>query len=179
MRTPLILLLAAAILFPACVSTPVEAPPAVLLETEFGEALNTHSFGTILTAGQLSRADLEYAQGQQVRTIVTLRTEGELEWNERDVVTDLGMTFVEIPFRAPDTLTDDIFERGRLVLENAEQPLIMHCGSANRVGAIWLAWRVLDGGLSVEEAQLEAKAVGLKTPEYEARALDYITRMQG
>lgn len=179
MRTSLTLLLTAALLFPACASTPKpETAPPILLETAFGEATNTHSFGTILTAGQLSRTDLEFARGQQVKTIVTLRTEGELEWNERDVVDSLGMTFVEIPFRAPDTLTDDIFERGRLVLENAQQPLILHCGSANRVGALWLPWRVLDGGLSVEEALAEAKTVGLKTPEYETRALDYISRMQ-
>ncbi len=178
MRTPLTLLLTAAILFPACATTPEQGPPA-LIETTFGEAINTHSFGTILTAGQLSRGDLEYARDQGVKTIFTLRTDGELDWSERDVVDSLGMSFVSLPFRAPTDLTDDVFERGRMILESAERPLIFHCGSANRVGAIWLPWRVLEGGLSVEEVRAEAKTVGLRTPEYEARALDYIARMQG
>ena len=178
MRTAHALLLSAALAFGACASPDETEPPPVLTATEFGEMPNTHALGDILTGGQLTRADLQLAKQRGVRTVVTLRTPGEVEWDEHLVASDLGLTFVEIPFRAPEDLTDDVFEQGRLTLENAERPMIMHCGSANRVGALWLPWRVLDGGLDVEAALAEAKQVGLRTPAYEERALAYITRMQ-
>jgi hypothetical protein len=54
----------------------------------------------------------------------------------------------------------------------------LHCGSSNRVGAVWLPWRVLDGGVEVEKAVAEAKPIGLKKAEYEEKALDYIKRNQ-
>ena len=64
------------------------------------------------------------------------------------------------------------------MFNTVERPALVHCGSANRVGAVYLPWRVLDGGLSVEDALAEAKVVGLKTPMYETKALDYIKRHQ-
>ena len=41
---------------------------------------------------------------------------------------------------------------------------------------MWLPWRVLDGGLSYDEALAEAKTVGLKSPLYEEKAREYIER---
>jgi hypothetical protein len=46
------------------------------------------------------------------------------------------------------------------------------------VGAVWLAHRVLDGGLSYDDALKEAKTVGLKTPAFEEKVKDYIRRKQ-
>jgi hypothetical protein len=54
----------------------------------------------------------------------------------------------------------------------------MHCHSGNRVGAIWLAWRVLDGGLAWDKALDEAHEVGLKTPAFETRVKDYVERQK-
>jgi hypothetical protein len=45
-----------------------------------------------------------------------------------------------------------------------ERPLLLHCASANRVGAVWLAHRVLDGGLSYDAALREAELL----PQQEA-----------
>ena len=56
--------------------------------------------------------------------------------------------------------------------------MILHCSSANRVGAVWLAHRVLDGGLKYNEALSEAKTVGLKLPAYEERVKEYSRQMQ-
>ncbi len=176
MRTAQTLLLSTTLLFAACASK--AEPEPVLTVTEFGAMPNTHAFGDILTGGQLTRADLQLAKERGVRTIVTLRKPGEVDWDERNGATDLGLAFVKIPFRAPEELTDDIFERGRLTLENAERPIIMHCGSANRVGALWPPWRVLDGGIELDAALIEAREIGLKAPVYGALARDYIARMQ-
>ncbi len=52
----------------------------------------------------------------------------------------------------------------------------MHCRSANRVGAIRLAHRALDHGLSYDQALDEAKTVGLKLPAFVEKAKDYLDR---
>jgi hypothetical protein len=53
---------------------------------------------------------------------------------------------------------------------------MLHCGSANRVGAIWLAHRVLNDGVELQTAREEAKEVGLRTVGYEQRALQFIAK---
>lgn len=76
-----------------------------------------------------------------------------------------------------EKLTDKVFDETRKLLnDKAKRPLILHCASANRVGAVWLAHRVLDGGLKYEEALSELKTVGLKLPAFEQKAKDYIER---
>jgi len=176
MRTTLTLLFCATTLFGACSSAPEE--PAVLMPAECGTTPNVHAFGDIWLAGQPSAADFALAEEQGVKTVITLRKDGELEWNEVQVVSELGMTYVGLPWNGPDELDDEVFARSRHLLSKAERPILLHCGSANRVGALWLPWRVLDGGLGVEEALAEARTIGMRTPAYEELALDYIERMQ-
>ena len=73
-----------------------------------------------------------------------------------------------------ETEAEVAITRARTELKQAPQPLIMHCGSANRVGALWLAKRVLDDGLSTEAALAEADQVGLRNEEMKTRVLEYI-----
>ena len=144
---------------------------------EVGSIPNTHAFGDILLAGQPSREDFELLAEEGTATVITLRTAPEVtDYDEGQLVESLGMRFVSVPFRAPETLTDEVFEAIRTELENAEGPTVLHCGSANRVGAVWIPWRVLDGGVPLEQAVLEAKEIGLRYEPFELRAIDYVER---
>lgn len=65
---------------------------------------------------------------------------------------------------ATSVLTDAVFDETRAWLtDDGKKPLLLHCHSANRVGAIWLAHRVLDDGLMLAAAEREATLVGLNT----------------
>ena len=86
------------------------------------------------------------------------------------------MAYANPGFQGPDQLTDTVLDESLALLRDADRPLLMHCASANRTGAVWLAHRVLDGGLSVDQALIEARTVGLRSPAYEARVLEYVTR---
>ena len=97
-------------------------------------------------------------------------------FDERRVVEDLGLAYLHLPWNGPGELSDAVFDSAREMLNTAQRPILLHCSSANRVGAVWLPWRVLDGGVSYEHALVEAKVVGLKNPLYEAMARDYIQR---
>lgn len=143
-----------------------------------GSIKQVHALGGIYLAGQPSPADLELARQDGVRTVISLRHASEIEFDERAVAEGLGLTYVSLPWNAPAELTDEVFARARELLRTAERPILLHCGSANRVGAVWLPYRVLDGGLAFDDALAEAKAIGLRTPEFVGKARDYVARQQ-
>lgn len=86
----------------------------------------------------------------------------------------VGLKYFHLPFQAnaPDPKIVDAFLS--TVSDKANQPVYIHCGSANRVGSVWLIKRVLQDGWPVEKATTEAKAIGLTNPALEKFALDYI-----
>ncbi|MEM8964592.1 MAG: sulfur transferase domain-containing protein [Acidobacteriota bacterium] len=144
---------------------------------ELGTIKRLHAVDGIFLASQPSPADFELAKKEGVATVINLRHEAEItEFDPAEVVTALDLDYVHLPWSGPDELTDEIFDQARELFDSAERPILMHCGSANRVGALWIPWRVLDGGLSVDAAIAEAKTIGLKTPEYEEIAKEYIER---
>ena len=87
---------------------------------------------------------------------------------------ELGLVYVHIPFSAgsPDPKVIDQFLAAIAV--KANQPVFVHCASAQRVGTVWLAKRVLQDNYSIEKASEEAHAIGLSNPGLEKFALQYI-----
>ena len=57
--------------------------------------------------------------------------------------------------------------------------MFVHCGSANRVGALWLIKRVMKDGWTIAQATEEAKAIGLRSEKLEAFALKYLADNDG
>ena len=136
--------------------------------------------GDLYLAGQPAPEDFEALRDAGVRTIVDLRREGELAtFDEPALVAELGLEHVRVPFGSPDQLTDEVFDRTRELLREAQPPIVLHCGSANRVGAVWIPWRVLDQGVPLEQAVEEAKRVGLRAEALEAKAREYVRRHDG
>ena len=45
----------------------------------------------------------------------------------------------------------------------ANGPVLVHCATANRVGALWALLQI-QKGKTVEEAEAEGRTVGLKSP---------------
>lgn len=134
--------------------------------------------GDVYLAGQPSEDDLKKFAEAGGKTVVSLRLPDEnVGFDESVAVGKLGMKFNNPGFRAADTLTDPVFWGVReLLRDKSQHPLLLHCASANRVGAMWLAHRVLDGELSYEDAMTEAKRVGLKPAAYEAVVKAYIEK---
>ncbi len=157
-----------------CVCAQREMTEVALEPATLGSTGNVHVFGETILCGQPSEEDLEIAKSQGFKTIISLRMPEETKWDEGPVVEALGMKFVRIPFAGAEALTDDVFDKIRRILsDNQAGPVMLHCASANRVGAIWLAHRVVDHELSVEQAEKEAAIVGLSSEGYRKRALRY------
>jgi uncharacterized protein (TIGR01244 family) len=151
--------------------------PMTPVPHRYGTTKPAHRAGDVLLAGQPSPEDLAMASRQGVKAIVNLRQAKELSWDEAAYVRQLGMSYHHIPFLSADSLTDEVFDRLRQLLnDKSQRPMILHCASSNRVGAVWLVHRVVDHGLGYEAALAEAKRVGLRSPEYLQRAKSYLRR---
>ncbi len=152
--------------------------PARVEKAKLGNTRNVHQCANCFLAGQFTTDDIDELQAAGIQRVISLRTEGEIPWDEEALVKQSGMEFVVVPFREPDSLTDEVFDRVRELLQDKTTATICHCGSANRVGAVWLPWRVLDDGVPLLTAIEEAKQIGLRNEDYLDKARRYIRRKQ-
>lgn len=137
---------------------------------------NVHTAGHVVLAGQPSQEALGELSRRGFKTVISLRRPGEERFDEAAVCEQLGMKFVRLPISNPNDLNEELLRSACTLLKAADEEsgVILHCASANRVGAVWLAHRVKENGLSIEQARKEAKQVGLQTPELESKALEYL-----
>ncbi len=152
--------------------------PGKIVAASLGNTKNVHQTGNLFFAGQFTPEDIEKIKEQNITRVITLRTDGEVKWDEEAALKAANMEFIKVPFRTPEALTDEVFDKIRTLLKDKTQTTLFHCGSANRVGGVWLPFRVLDEGVDLETALAEAKEIGLKTPFVEEKSLDYIKRKQ-
>ena len=139
---------------------------------------DSHRKDNLYFGGQFSSDDIANLQAKNIKRVVTLRTDGEVDWDEQAALKAAGIEFLKVPFRSPEDLTDDVFDRTRELFRDKSQATLIHCGSANRVGSVWLPFRVLDEGVSIETALAEAKEIGLRVKSIQEKAIDYMRRRQ-
>jgi uncharacterized protein (TIGR01244 family) len=86
---------------------------------------------------------------------------------------EAGLKYIHLPFDAgsPDPKVVESFLAS--VNDRANQPVFIHCGSANRVGALWLIKRVVNDGWPIDKAQAEAETIGLSSAKLAAFAVEY------
>jgi uncharacterized protein (TIGR01244 family) len=84
-----------------------------------------------------------------------------------------GLRYIHIPVdpARPDDATVDAFLKA--VTDQKNQPMYIHCGSANRVGAMWMVKRIVVDGWDVQRASDEAAAIGLTSQGLKQFAIDY------
>lgn len=158
-------------------SAAAAAPETLQVCENFGSIENLHELGGIFLASQPSAADLERMREHGVKTVINLRHETEMTaFDEAAVVSAAGMEYVNLPWRGAGELTDDVLDRGRELLNACERPILLHCASASRVGAIWLAWRATDGRLEWDAAVEEARQIGLKGDDLVHTVASYVER---
>lgn len=86
------------------------------------------------------------------------------------------MAYVSIPVTQA-TLGDEQFDAVRkLVGDPARRPIVVHCASSNRVGALLLPYFVLDEKQPLDKAIELAMDAGLRSQELAALALEYVRR---
>jgi uncharacterized protein (TIGR01244 family) len=122
---------------------------------------NCAQVGDVVIGSQPSQATLEYLASQGYTTVVSTRGAGEIEWDERAAVEALGMLYISIPMESPVTgITDDQVAALDEVM-GGEGPMLLHCGSGNRVAGLWGAWLAERQEVGSAEALRLAELAGM------------------
>lgn len=155
-------------------------PLAVCAQSDdesFAEGIRNYTRvdATVACAGATPVEAMPRLREAGFRTVVNFRTAGEsgarIEESKR-AAEEAGLRYVHLPFREPSA---EIAESFLQVAGDADAgPLFIHCGSANRVGAMWLIKRVKLDGWSVDDATREAEEIGLRSAALKAFALEYV-----
>jgi len=152
-------------------SAPAEASLADLNLGEIEQAgipnLTMHEdlySGGLLCTGQLSEEQMAMLKTQGVKSFVSLRraTEKGAGWEEAYAQeNDVNFTRMEIAGAAGVTL--DAAKNLDALLAESEGPVVLYCGSSNRVGTlVGLAAHAVDG-MPKDEALALAEASGMKS----------------
>ncbi|HSQ19650.1 MAG TPA: protein tyrosine phosphatase family protein [Blastocatellia bacterium] len=134
----------------------------------------------VATGGQPTDAAFAKLAANGYRAVLNLRTasEGVDLKHEQDAVQTAGMRYVNIPVVSSAPKPEQVDEFIRAVKDKENHPMLIHCGTANRVGAFWMIYRVVDQGWPEDKALDEATSIGLTSPALKAFAHEYIASHQ-
>lgn len=157
---------------------PVSSPPPQASEAEEGPegVVNyTRIDATVACAGATPPEAMAELKNRGFVSVINFRTaeeNGATVDAGRVAAESAGLKYIHLPFREPSAEVAEAFLDA--VGEPSNQPVYIHCGSANRVGAMWLIKRVRQDGWSVDEAMAEAELIGLRSEGLKEFALEYV-----
>lgn len=136
---------------------------------------------TLATSGQPSQAQFEALKEAGAQVVLDLRDPKEARpFDEPAVVTGLGMQYINIPIGPMTPLNDGLMDQILTVLrQHANDQVVMHCASANRVGGALIPYLVIDQKMEQDDAIDAAQRIGLRSMEYVDWALGYLERHGG
>ena len=114
------------------------------------------------TGGQLAGGAMEELKAMGFTTVVSLLNPDEGLEAEREAAHEAGLNFFSLSVSSKAPTAEQVEEFARIVSTTGNYPVLVHCASSNRVGAMWALYRH-HMGVPVEIALEEAKAAGLKT----------------
>jgi uncharacterized protein (TIGR01244 family) len=133
---------------------------------------------SLATAAQPSEQAFSKVAAAGFRSVLNLRTaaegvdiEKERVWVERS-----GMRYLHIPVVSSAPRSEQADEFIRAVREKSLYPMLIHCSSANRVGAFMMIYRVVEQGWSEKKALEEAVKIGLSSDGLKKFAESYIAQ---
>jgi len=156
-----------------------DVAPQPQKETIDGVRNYTKVDATIGCAGATDPKAMAAIAGHGYKAVLNLREateEGAQIQESKAAAESAGLVFIHVPFRgsAPDEAVADQFLK--IVTTTSNQPLFINCGSANRVGALWLIKRVVVDRWAEDRAVEEAKAIGLSSAALEKWALAFAAK---
>ena len=144
-------------------------PLAVVDETLGAHFNNAFRSGDVCFAGRPADGGLAAAKDAGVKVVINLLTAPEVEslgFDEAAQAEAAGLTYVHLPMAAG--VTREIVDRFAETVATNDGDVLIHCGSSNRVGALWAAYSALHGGMSKEDALAHGAAAGMKSEKLRA-----------
>lgn len=95
------------------------------------------------------------------KTVINLLSAKEGEAKEAASAKAAGLNYINLPVTELAPVADQVAAFTRLVQDPSNYPILLHCESSNRVGALWALYRA-GTGVPAEIAIQEGRTVGLK-----------------
>ena len=129
------------------------------------------------TGGQPTLDDLVRLKAEGIRAIINLRVPSEHDAEgEVAKAKELGLRYINIPVLTAAPKEEQADEFLQVLADPKNRPALIHCTTANRVGAFWMIRRVLVDGWKLDEAEAEARKIGMHSPNLVEFARRYIER---
>lgn len=116
----------------------------------------------VATSGLIGDGGAPLLVAHGFKTVIDMRTTNEGTREEKAVVEGAGMVYVNIPMTVAN-IGDEHLEAFTKAMANSPKPVLVHCGSGNRAGAIWASYRISQG-VDPEEALAEGRKAGMRPP---------------
>ena len=114
-----------------------------------------------VSAGQPDSAVLSSFAAAGYVAVVDLRTDEEDRgFDEPAIVTGLGMSYISMPIGSEEDISFAKADELDKILSGIDGPVLVHCGSGNRVGALF-ALREKANGATDEAALAAGKTAGM------------------
>ena len=124
----------------------------------------------IVAAGRLRAADVEGLRGAGIRHVIDLTPDTETpDFDEAAAIRAAGLGYSNLPLRGASDLTRNNVLAFDALMRSAKRPVLVHCASGNRVGAMAALRAAWVDGRPLEEAVAIGKEWGLKGLEGEVR----------
>lgn len=154
----------------ALLTTALAAAPTLLLPVPGARI----PIAGVLSGGQPTQEQIAAAGAAGYKTVINLRpaTEPGFEW-EPAAVKAAGMSYVSIPVAGTDGLTKENVQQLDAALEeaSAKGPVLLHCASGNRIGAMLALRAAWLEGKDPASALAYGKASGLTHLEPAVKSL--------
>ncbi len=145
---------------PVSLAEPVDGWPGVN---------NMYHDGKTYFAGQPDAASIQRWNNELgATTVINLRRDTEMEqlgFDEPQTVAGMGMRYYSIPMGADFSRAD--VDEFATIYDSTDGPIVIHCGSSNRVGGLWAAYLAIYRDIETEEAIGYGRAAGLSAESIE------------
>lgn len=116
----------------------------------------------IATSGLIGDGGAPLLASHGFKTVIDMRTVNEGTREEKALVEGAGMVYINIPMTVAN-ISNEHLEAFTNAIERSPKPILVHCGSGNRAGAIWASY-LISKGTDPEEALAEGRKAGMRPP---------------
>ena len=118
----------------------------------------------VVFGGQPSAEQVGALAAAGFKTILDLRgVDEDRGFDEVRVVGEAGLSYVSLPITRDTMAEDATFDRYLELFRESERPILVHCASGNRVGALYYAYLVSEKKMTRAAALDVAQANGLRS----------------
>ncbi len=142
-------------------------------------ARNLTQAGDIYVSGVTTTTGLEALQSRGVQTVLDLRLPEQVEPDFAEIVRNLGMNYLALPMQSTAMTAGQARAFLEAMRKHDHQPLLIHCKSGNRSGAMFGVYVAAERKLDVDAAITQARQAGLRSDELTEDVRSYLLRLNG